>query len=60
LRFTSLPKALLGLPRAALRAGEHTHRGGVLLLLSSIAMAALAAASLALLRRLRRLEESSR
>jgi hypothetical protein len=55
-----LPKALLGLPRTALRAGEQAHRSGVLLLLSSIAMAALAGASLALLRRLRRLEESSR
>lgn len=59
-RLRSLPKALLGLPRAAFRAGEQAHRSGVLLLLSSIAMAALAGASFALLRRLKRLEASSR
>jgi hypothetical protein len=51
-----LPKALLGLPRAALRADAAAHHSGVLLLLTSVAMGALAAASFALLRRLRRLE----
>lgn len=53
--FTSLPKALLGLPRAASQAVAHTHHDGVMLLLSSLAMAALAAASFTMLRRLMRL-----
>ena len=50
------PKDLLLLPGRALRGGETGHRDGVLLLLTSLAMAVLAVASLALLRRLRRLE----
>jgi hypothetical protein len=54
--FASLPKMLLGLPRAALHAGEQTHRDGMLLLLSSLAMGVLAVSSFALIRRLRRLE----
>jgi hypothetical protein len=58
--FASLPKSLLGLPRAALHADAEAHHGGVLLLLSSLAMGAFAAASFALLRRLRRLEGSAR
>jgi hypothetical protein len=47
---------LLGLPRAALRAGEQTHRDGTLLLLSSLAMGVLAVSSFALMWRLKRLE----
>lgn len=58
--FASLPKALLGLPRAALHAEAAAHQSGVLLLLSSVAMGAFAAASFALLRRLRRLDGSAR
>ena len=58
--FASLPKALLGLPRAALHAEAAAHRSGALLLLSSVAMAAFAAASFALFRRLRRLDGSTR
>jgi hypothetical protein len=58
--FASLPTALLRLPRAALHADAEAHHGGVLLLLSSLAMGAFAAASFALLRRLRRLEGSAR
>jgi len=52
----SLPRDLLLLPGSALHAGETGHRDGVLLLLSSLAMAVLAVASFTLLRRLRRLE----
>jgi hypothetical protein len=54
--FASLPKSLLGLPPAALHADAEAHHGGVLLLLSSLAMGAFAAASFALLRKLRRLD----
>ncbi len=50
------PKYLLLLPARALHGGGTGHRDGILLLLTSLAMAALAVASLALLRRLRRLE----
>jgi len=50
------PKDLLLLPAGALHSGGTGHRDGVLLLLTSLAMAALAVASLALLRRMRRLE----
>lgn len=53
LPFRSLPKALLGLSRAAYHAVAQPHRDGVLLLLSSLAMGALAIASFAMLRRLR-------
>jgi hypothetical protein len=52
----ALPRDLLLLPDTAIHAGEAGHRDGVLLLLSSLAMAALAVASFTLLRRLRRLE----
>jgi hypothetical protein len=52
----TLPRDLLLLPNKALGGGETGHRNGVLLLLSSLAMAVLAVASFALLRRLRRLE----
>jgi hypothetical protein len=52
----SLPKTLFALPPAAFRAGVREHPDGVLLLLSSVAMAVLAVASFTLLRRLRRLE----
>jgi hypothetical protein len=52
----TLPRDLLLLPDKALGGGETGHRDGVLLLLSSIAMAVLAVASFALLRRLRRLD----
>jgi hypothetical protein len=52
----ALPRDLLLLPDRALHVGEAGHRDGVLLLLSSLAMAVLAVASFALLRRLRRLE----
>lgn len=52
----ALPRALLFLPDTALRAGDTGHRNGVLLLLTSLAMAVLAVASFMLLRRLRRLE----
>jgi hypothetical protein len=48
----SLPRALLLIPRA----GAPAHRNGLLLLLSSVAMAVVAVASFAMLRRLRRLE----
>jgi hypothetical protein len=58
--FTSLPKTLFWLPRAAFRAEARTQGDGVLLLLSSLAMGGLAVASFALLRRLRRLEVSAR
>jgi hypothetical protein len=51
-----LPNDLLRLPQAALQAGEESHGGGVLLLLSSVAMGVLAVSSFALMRRLRRLE----
>jgi hypothetical protein len=47
-----LPADLLRLPKA----DAVSHRDGVLLLLSSVAMAVLAVASFALLRRLRKLE----
>jgi hypothetical protein len=52
----ALPRDLLLLPGAALHEGTAGHRDGVLLLLTSLAMAALAVASFTLLRRLRRLE----
>ena len=52
----ALPKDLLLLPGRALHAGETGHRDGVLLLLTSLAMAGLAVASFALLRRLKGLE----
>jgi hypothetical protein len=52
----ALPRDLLLLPGAALREGTTGHRNGVLLLLSSVAMAVVAVASFALFRRLRRLE----
>lgn len=52
----ALPRDLLLLPAAALHDGTTGHRDGVLLLLSSLAMAVLAVASFTLLRRLRRLE----
>ena len=52
----ALPRDLLLLPGAALRDGTTGHRDGVLLLLTSLAMAVLAVASFALMRRLRRLE----
>ena len=52
----TLPRDLLLLPDKALGGGGTGHRDGVLLLLSSIAMAVLAVASFALFRRLRRLE----
>jgi len=52
----ALPRDLLLLPGRALQAGETGHRDGMLLLLTSLAMAVLAVASLSLLRRLRRLE----
>jgi len=52
----ALPRDLLLLPGTALGGGETGHRDGVLLLLSSLAMAVLAVASFALFRRLRRLE----
>lgn len=52
----SWPKDFLLLPDRALHSGETGNRDGVLLLLTSLAMAVLAVASLALLRRLRRLE----
>jgi hypothetical protein len=52
----ALPRDLLLLPGAAVREGTTGHRDGVLLLLTSLAMAVLAVASFALLRRLRRLE----
>jgi hypothetical protein len=52
----ALPRDLLLLPGKALDAGATGRRNGVLLLLSSLAMAVLAVASFALLRRLRRLE----
>jgi hypothetical protein len=52
----TLPRDLLLLPDKALGGGGTGHRDGVLLLLSSLAMAVLAVASFALLRRLRRLE----
>ena len=51
--FGLLPSDLLRLPHAA---GGVSHPGGVLLLLSSVAMGVLAVASFALFRRLRRLE----
>jgi hypothetical protein len=55
-----LLKDILRLPHAALHAGEDvSHRGGVLLLLSSLAMGLLAVSSFSLLRRLRRLEVGS-
>jgi hypothetical protein len=52
----ALPNDLLRLPQAALDAGEANHGGGVLLLLSSLAMGVLAVSSFALMRRLKRLE----
>jgi hypothetical protein len=52
----ALPKDLLLLPGRALHAGETGHRDGVLLLLTSLAMAGLAVASFALMRRLKGLE----
>ncbi|HUA46019.1 MAG TPA: hypothetical protein VMA77_12365 [Solirubrobacteraceae bacterium] len=54
----SLPRDLLLFPRAALRAGDPTHRNGVLLLLSSVAMAVVAVAGFTLLRRLRGMESA--
>jgi hypothetical protein len=54
-----LPDDLLRLPQAALRAGEDSHGGGVLLLLSSVAMGVLAVSSFALMRRLKRIEGSA-
>jgi hypothetical protein len=50
----ALPRDLLLLPRDAIRAGSRTQPSGVLLLLSSVAMAVVAVASFVLLRRLRR------
>lgn len=52
----AVPRDLLLLPDRVLQAGKTGHRDGVLLLLSSLAMAVLAVASFALIRRLRRLE----
>jgi hypothetical protein len=52
----ALPRDLLLLPGAALRAGDAGHSNGVLLLLSAVAMAVVAVTSFTLLRRLRRLE----
>jgi hypothetical protein len=52
----AIPRDLLLLPGTALGAGTTGHRNGVLLLLSSVAMAVVAVASFTLLRRLRRLE----
>jgi len=54
--FSPLPKALLGLPRAAYHATAESHHDGVLLLLSSLAMSLLAVSSFSLLRRLKRLK----
>jgi hypothetical protein len=51
----ALPRDLLLLPRAALRASVRSRENGLLLLLSAAAMAIVAVASFALLRRLRRL-----
>jgi hypothetical protein len=51
----ALPRDLLLLPRAALRASVRGRENGVLLLLSAVAMAVVALASFTLLRRLRRL-----
>jgi hypothetical protein len=56
--FGWLATDLLILPRAAIRAGAQTQRDGVLLLLSSVAMAGLAVASVTMFRRLRRLVAS--
>jgi hypothetical protein len=53
--FAFLPQDLLRLPRALLHAGAQARDNGVLLLLSSVAMAVLAVASFTLFRRLRRL-----
>lgn len=51
---------ILRLPHAAVHATEDvSHRGGVLLLLSSLAMGVLAVSSFSMLRRLRRLEGSA-
>jgi hypothetical protein len=50
-----LPANLLHLPHAALHAGEASRSGGVLLLLSSVAMGVLAVASFVMMRRLKRL-----
>jgi len=55
-----LPNDLLRLPQVALRAGEDSHGGGILLLLSSLAMGVLAVSSFALVRRLKRTEASPR
>jgi hypothetical protein len=56
-----LPADLLRLPRAALHAGGAvSHRDGVLLLLSSVAMGVLAVSSFGLMRRLKRLEGPAR
>ena len=52
----AIPRDLLLLPGTALGAGTTGHGNGVLLLLSSVAMAVVAVASFTLLRRLRRLE----
>jgi hypothetical protein len=52
----ALPRELLLLPRAALRAGAPDRQNGVLLLLSGVAMAVVAVAGYTLLRRLKRLE----
>jgi hypothetical protein len=49
----ALPRDLLLLPRAALRAGDPGRGNGVLLLLSAVAMGVVAVASFTLLRRLR-------
>jgi len=56
---TFAPTDSLGAPVAAVHAGRLDHPDGLLLLLSSLAMAGLAVASLALLRRLRGLERRS-
>ena len=53
--FAFLRKAFLALPRVAVHPGAESHRGGILLLLCSVAMGVLAVSSFALLRRLKRL-----
>jgi hypothetical protein len=55
-----LPNDLLRLPQAALHADEDSQGGGILLLLSSVAMGVLAVSSFALMRRLKRTEASPR
>ena len=54
--LATLTKDLFRLPRAALHAGEAGRAGGVLLLLSAVAMGVVAVSGFSLLRRLKRLE----